>query len=137
MCHALPFSRIDANNDYVPSGGNVRIFHQPLKMSNVASRVGSLDNATHQPGKQQAVFFCCSCQKNTQGLSPLILTSSGNCPASLLWCLKLTHLESFSGGGRVRIESRKINFKENAKPRIDAKAELPTDRPVKKVTAFD
>lgn len=69
-------SKVGSITDYQAAPSDVKIFHQPIKVS-ASPKVGSLQNASHVPA-----------------------------------------------GGNVKIENRKLNFREAAKPRVEAKSEV-------------
>ncbi|NXL32872.1 MTAP2 protein, partial [Glaucidium brasilianum] len=79
----------------------VRILNKKIDFSDIQSRCGSRDNIKHSAGGGNV--------SSTDTLSDLLLSHS-----SLLICISIFCV----GGGRVKIESVKLDFKEKAQAKV-------------------
>ena len=123
--------------------GGRRVFHSSVDVSRISSRIGSFDNISHQPQDNDIKIFH---EKPTythvgptiatQSKAFTLKTSPDEKEKVFHQKLDYSHVTPLvpyrdnelhsPGGGNVNIPNQKLNFRETAKPKIEARSSYQT-----------
>uniref|UniRef100_A0A9J7XDZ2 Microtubule-associated protein n=1 Tax=Cyprinus carpio carpio TaxID=630221 RepID=A0A9J7XDZ2_CYPCA len=93
-------------------------------VKNIRSKIGSTDNIKYQPGggkvSQSRTDAQSSPSKETSQAKVQILNKKVDLSKVTSKCGSKANIKHKPGGGEVKIESRKVNFKEKAQPKVSS-----------------
>uniref|UniRef100_A0A3Q4HKC5 Microtubule-associated protein n=1 Tax=Neolamprologus brichardi TaxID=32507 RepID=A0A3Q4HKC5_NEOBR len=108
------------NLKHSPGGGRVQIINKKLDLSNVTSKCGSKDNIHHKPGNYRLI----SSLYSSGGGKVEIKSEKVEFKTIQSKVGSLENVTHVPGGGKKKIETQKLSFRESAKARTDHGAEI-------------